>query len=150
MTLAGPRSTRTDPAGGAQPPGTVVAVPPVRPGQAEEIPEHLEAIGVLLVGLFGVELHAVDWLAAMTLAMQISKKQGAFDFDGQPATIYCSMVDSLNAIWLEDLSAQFLNDAEIYATASPGIKAASADWYQSDGDEGSSAFRAAYESQIST
>lgn len=93
--------------------------------------------------------NAVDWLSAMTFAMRIARNQGAFNFDGAEATIYCSMVDSLNAIWLEDLSAQFLNDAEAYATASPGMKAASADWYQSDGDEGSSAFRAAYQIQIS-
>ncbi len=92
--------------------------------------------------------NALDWLVAMTHAMRQARNQGAFQFDGTEATIYCSMVDSLNAIWLEDLSARFLNDPEIYAQAAPGIKAASSDWYQSAGDEGSSAFRAAYESQL--
>jgi hypothetical protein len=93
--------------------------------------------------------NAVDWLAAMTHAMRHARDQAAFNFNGQAATIYCSMVDSLNAIWLEDLSARFLNTAGAYAAAAPGIKAASSEWYQSGGDEGSSAFRAAYESALS-
>jgi hypothetical protein len=92
--------------------------------------------------------NAVDWLAAMTHAMRHARDQGAFNFDGQEATIYCSMVDSLNAIWLEDLSARFLNTQDAYAAAAPGIKAASSDWYQPGGKEGSSAFRAAYESRL--
>ena len=92
--------------------------------------------------------NAVDWLAAMTHAMRHARDQGAFAFDGQEATIYCSMVDSLNAIWLEDLSARFLNAPDAYAAAAPGIKSASSDWYQSGGDKGSSAFRAAYESRL--
>jgi hypothetical protein len=94
--------------------------------------------------------NAVDWLAAMTLAMGQARTQGAFNFDGQDATIYCSMVDSLNAMWLEDSSARYLNDGDTYAAAASGIKSASADWYQSDGDEGSAAFRVAYESRLST
>jgi len=92
--------------------------------------------------------NAVDWLAAMTHAMRHARDQGAFNFNGKAATIYCSMVDSLNAIWLEDLSARFLNSADAYAAAAPGIKAASSDWYRSDDDQGSSAFRAAYESTL--
>lgn len=92
--------------------------------------------------------NAVDWLAAMTHAMRHARDQGAFKIDGQEATIYCSMVDSLNAIWLEDVSARFLNTPDAYAAAAPGIKSASSDWYQSGGDEGSSAFRAAYESRL--
>ena len=64
------------------------------------------------------------------------------------ATIYCSMVDSLNAIWLEDVSAKFLNDANTYAAAAAGIKAASADWYQSGSEQGSPAFRTACESRL--
>ena len=92
--------------------------------------------------------NAVDWLAAMTHAMRNARDQGAFNFDGQEATIYCSMVDSLNAVWLEDLSARFLNTPDAYAAAAPGIKAASSDWYQSDGEVGSSAFRTAYESRL--
>ncbi len=92
--------------------------------------------------------NAVDWLAAMTLAMQKAQSQGAFTFDGKEATIYCSIVDSLNAIWLEDVSAHFLNQAEAYAADAPGIKAASSDWYQSGSDQGSSAFRAAYDSRL--
>lgn len=91
--------------------------------------------------------NAVDWLVAMTHAMRHARDQRAFTFDGQEATIYCSMVDSLNAIWLEDRSARFLNAPEAYTAAAPGIKAASSDWYRSDG-EGSSAFRAAYESRL--
>ena len=93
--------------------------------------------------------NAVDWLVAMTHAMRQAKAQGAFNFDGQEAIVYCSMVDSLNAIWLEDVSARFLNDPESYAAAAPGIKAASSDWYQSGGNEGSPALRAAYESRLS-
>jgi hypothetical protein len=92
--------------------------------------------------------NAVDWLAAMTKAMREARDQGAFTFDGQEAIIYCSMVDSLNAIWLEDLSARFLNTPDAYAAAAPGIKSASSDWYQSGSDEGSSAFRVAYESRL--
>ena len=46
--------------------------------------------------------NAVDWLEAMTCAMQLARANGAFRFDGKEAVIYCSMVDSLNAIWLED------------------------------------------------
>ena len=92
--------------------------------------------------------NAIDWLAAMTHAMRQARTRGAFNFDGKEATVYCSMVDSLNAIWLEDLSARFLNDPDTYAAAAPGIKAASSDWYQSAGDQGSSAFRAAYESRL--
>jgi hypothetical protein len=89
--------------------------------------------------------NAVDWLVAITRAMLHARDQGAFTFNGQAATIYCSMVDSRNAIWLEDLSARFLNPADAYAAAAPGIKSASREWYQSKGDEGPSAFRAAYE-----
>jgi hypothetical protein len=92
--------------------------------------------------------NAVDWLAAMTHAMRHARDQGAFTFDGQEATIYCSMVDSLNAIWLEDLSARFLNTQDAYAAAAPGIKAAALDWYRPDGKEGSSAFRDVYESRL--
>jgi hypothetical protein len=92
--------------------------------------------------------NAVDWLVAMTHAMQLARKQGAFHFNGQDATIFCSMVDSLNAIWLEGVSARFLNAPEVYADVAPGIKAASSDWYRSDGNEGSAAFRAAYESRL--
>lgn len=92
--------------------------------------------------------NAVDWLVAMTQAMRHARDQGAFKIDGHEATIYCSMVDSLNAIWLEGLSASFLNTPDAYAAAAPGIKSASSDWYQSGGDEGSSAFRAAYESRL--
>lgn len=92
--------------------------------------------------------NAVDWLDAMTHAMRHAKDQGAFNIDGREATIYCSMVDSLNAIWLEDLSARFLNTPDAYKAAAPGIKSASSDWYQSGGNEGSSAFRAAYESRL--
>jgi hypothetical protein len=92
--------------------------------------------------------NAVDWLLAMTHAMRRARTQGAFNFDGKEATVYCSMVDSLNAIWLEDLSAKFLNDPDTYAAAAPGIKAASSDWYQSDGEEDSSAFRLAFQSQL--
>jgi hypothetical protein len=93
--------------------------------------------------------NAVDWLAAMTHAMRHARDQGAFNFNGQAATIYCSMVDSLNAIWLEDLSARFLNTADAYAAAAAGIKSASSEWYQSEGDQGSAEFRAAYESTLS-
>jgi hypothetical protein len=92
--------------------------------------------------------NAVDWLAAMTLAMQTAQSEGAFDFGGRHATIYCSMVDSLNAIWFEDVSARFLNEPDSYAAAANGIKAASADWYQSGDDQGSAAFRAAFESRL--
>jgi hypothetical protein len=42
--------------------------------------------------------NAVDWLAAMTLAMQKAQSQGAFTFDGKEATIFCSIVDSLREI----------------------------------------------------
>lgn len=92
--------------------------------------------------------NAGDWLAAMTLAMRYAKDEGAFDFGGKNATAYCSMVDSLNAIWLEDVSGRFINDPETYSAAAGGIRAASADWYQSGGDQGSAAFRAAYESRL--
>jgi hypothetical protein len=92
--------------------------------------------------------NAVDWLEAMTLAMQTARSEGAFAFGGKNATIYCSMVDSLNAIWLEDASARFLNEPDSYAAAANGIKAASADWYQSGVAQGSAAFRAAYESRF--
>ena len=92
--------------------------------------------------------NAVDWLVTMTLAMRYAQNEGAFVFGGKNATVYCSMVDSLNAIWLEDLSARFLNDADTYTDAAEGIKAASADWYQSGDDQGSSAFRAAYEARL--
>ena len=92
--------------------------------------------------------NAVDWLAAMTLAMRYAKNDRAFEFGGKNATAYCSMVDSLNAIWLEDVSAKFINAPDVYTAAAVGIKAASADWYQSGSDQGSSAFRAAYESRL--
>ena len=92
--------------------------------------------------------NAVDWLAAMTFAMRFAKDKGAFSSDGKNATAYCSMVDSLNAIWLEDLSARFINDPDIYVAAADGIKAASAQWYQSEVDQGSLAFRDAYQSRL--
>lgn len=92
--------------------------------------------------------NAVDWLAAMTLAMRYAKDKAAFAFGGNNATAYCSMADSLNAIWLEDVSAQFINDPETYSAAAGGMKAASADWYQSGDDQGSSGFRAAVESRL--
>lgn len=93
--------------------------------------------------------NAVDWLAAMILAMRYANGNGAFEFGGKTATAYCSMVDSLNAIWLEDLSAKFINDRATYTAASSSIASASADWYRSGGDQGSLAFRAAFESRLS-
>lgn len=92
--------------------------------------------------------NAPQWLAAMTHAMGIARQNGAFKFDNREAVIFCSMVDSLNAIWLEILSARRLNDAGVYDSVAPEIRAASRDWYQSDGDDASSGFRAAYESLL--
>ena len=92
--------------------------------------------------------NAVSWLVAMTRAMKLASEQGAFKFGDQQATIFCSMVDSLNAIWLEDASARFLNSAEAYAAAAPGLKAASTEWYQPEGEEGHPALKAAYESTL--
>jgi hypothetical protein len=92
--------------------------------------------------------NAVSWLVAMTRAMKLASEQGAFKFGDQQATVFCSMVDSLNAIWLEDASARFLNSAEAYAAATPGLKAASNEWYQPEGEEGHPALKAAYESTL--
>lgn len=94
------------------------------------------------------ESNAVDWLAAMTHAMRLARTQRAFVFDGQEATVFCSMVDSLNAIWLEELSARFLNAPDAYASAAPGLKAASSEWYRPEGDDEYSAFRAAYKDRL--
>lgn len=92
--------------------------------------------------------NAVSWLVTMTRAMKLASEQGAFNFGDQNVTVFCSMVDSLNAIWLEDASARFLNSAEAYAAAAPGLKAASNEWYQPEGEDGHPAFKAAYESQL--
>ncbi len=92
--------------------------------------------------------NAVSWLVAMTRAMKLAKKQGVFNFGDKQATVFCSMVDSPNAIWLEDNSARFLNSAEAYAAAASGLKAASTEWYQPEGEDGHPAFKAAYESKL--
>jgi hypothetical protein len=92
--------------------------------------------------------NVVEWLVAMTLAMRNAREQGAFTFNGRAALIYCSIVDSRNAIWLEDLSAKFLNSADAYASAALGIKSASSSWYRAGIDEGFAAFRTKYESYL--
>lgn len=92
--------------------------------------------------------NAVDWLLAMTRAMQIAKKEGAFQFGGNEAIIYCSMVDSLNAIWIEDLTAKFLNNPHQYEEASKGLKAVAEEWFGADEEENFPEFRKAFESRL--
>jgi len=63
--------------------------------------------------------NAVDWLGAMTDALRTAKQLGAFKSNGKEPFLFCSMGDSLNAIWLENLSARFLNSADSYAAVAP-------------------------------
>ena len=100
--------------------------------------------------------NAADWLAAMTDAMRTAKLNGAFASSGKEPFLFCSMIDSLNAVWLEDCSAKFLNAADSYAAVAPELSAAAKEWYiedddEEDGDieEGREAFKTAYKNILS-
>ena len=87
---------------------------------------------------------APEWLAAMTEAMRIARDAGAFKFSDQQSFIFCSMVDSLNAIWLEDLSARLLNPEAEYREKAPELREATAEWY-SDAEEETTELQSVYE-----
>lgn len=114
------------------------------PVEFECLTEHL---GEVSDGDQGIDDKA-NWLAAMTLAMQRAKADGVFKFDDEQAMLFCSIVDSYDAIWLEDLTARKLNSPAKYAAAANGIRNAAKEWYQADGDRGSAAIRSAYESRL--
>ncbi len=71
----------------------------------------------------------LSWLAAMTNAMDIANKQNAFHTGGEKPFLFCSMIDSSNAVWLENLSARFLNAQDIYNELASEISAAQREWY---------------------
>ena len=83
------------------------------------------------------------WLAAMTKAMQIAAQEDSFVSNGGKPFLFCSMIDSSNATWLESLSAQFLNPPASFNSIEPELKAAQKDWYGSA--QGNDKFKAALE-----
>ncbi len=93
-----------------------------------EIDEHLQEVDD-----FDEETpdgNSVIWFATMAEAMRIAREHGAFDWNEQTATLFCSMIDHDAAVWLEELTAKYLNPPDVYARVGPGIAAASKDWYQ--------------------
>lgn len=87
------------------------------------------------------------WLAVLTLAMAEAKKKGAFNTTGDPPYVFCTITDSEEALWIEHLSGQFLNDAEVFTKLSAEIL----ECYGTDEDPLSSGrmeYRVAYENAL--
>ena len=88
------------------------------------------------------------WLATMTEAMHVAQRKGAFLQNGTEATIFCSMVDSGNAVWLEELSSQFLNPPSRYKEIASELTNSANEWYGED-VVGRAEFKTSYESLLS-
>ncbi len=69
------------------------------------------------------------WLAAMTQAMKIASNDQAFCFGDEKPYLLCSMSGDSNAVWLEYLSAQYLNSDSRFSSIEKELEASHKEWY---------------------
>ena len=83
------------------------------------------------------------WLATMTEALWLANNEDAFVQDDDPPVLFCSMIDSTNAKWLEHLSANYLNPSDSYSLIESELTTAQNKWY-GKGKSGNPEFKNAY------
>lgn len=83
------------------------------------------------------------WLAAMTKAMKIASNDQAFFFGDEKPYLFCSMSGDDNAVWIEHLSARYLNSDSRFALIQKELEASHKEWYFDD--TGRAEYRDAYQ-----
>ena len=76
--------------------------------------------------------YQASYLWACTQALRDAQVAGAFANHQPHVTAFCTMIDDWNAIWLEQQSAKFANEPDVYAAFDPEQKRACKEWFCKD------------------
>jgi hypothetical protein len=73
------------------------------------------------------------WLIALAEGLALARAKGALEWRGHPVIAFCSMVDSLDAGWIEQSTARMANPPKLLATFEEEFTAFLADRYGNTG-----------------
>jgi hypothetical protein len=69
------------------------------------------------------------WLHALTEGLKMARAQDGLKFRGNGVVTFCSMIDSKNAVWVEQRTARLTNPPDLLKACEAGLKAAAEEWY---------------------
>jgi hypothetical protein len=69
------------------------------------------------------------WLHVLTEGLRMARAQDGLNFRGNGVVTFCSMIDSQNAVWIEQCTARLTNPPDLLKSCEDGLKAATEEWY---------------------